>query len=311
MTQGFHFDWPANGPRRGSSEALVMTRNLRIDDLVDFAQYPLSDVEDSRYQDTVRLARAQLAEDGCAVIANFLRPTAVSLISREIVDRKHSTHFSTSSMNPYFHTTFNPNYPQRHPVNTFIERSSGFIPGDSWDSTLAIDVIFRSDQLTHFLRECLETEAVHCYADPLAGLTANILDPGQQFAWHFDTNEFAVTILIDEADEGGLFEYVPMTRTPIDESFDRVQTILEGDRTEVKTLDLRAGDLQIFRGRHSLHRVTRVSRNSRPRHAAIFAYTAEPGVIGRLERTRQLFGRVLPAHEEAESRRVRSDELID
>ena len=37
-----------------SSEALVMTRNLRIDDLVDFAQYPLSDVEDSRYQDTVR-----------------------------------------------------------------------------------------------------------------------------------------------------------------------------------------------------------------------------------------------------------------
>jgi len=288
-----------------------MTRNLRIDDLVDFAQYPLDDVEDVRYQDTVKQARAQLAEDGCAVIANFLRPTAVSLISREIIDRKHTTHFSTSSMNPYFHTTFNPDYPERHPVNTFIERSSGFIPGDSWDSTLAIDVLFRSDLVTNFLRECLETEAVHCYADPLAGLTANILDPGQQFAWHFDTNEFAVTALIDEADEGGLFEYVPMTRTPTDESFDRIQTILEGDRTEVKTLDLRAGDFQIFRGRHSLHRVTRVSRDSRPRHAAIFAYTAEPGVIGRLERTRQLFGRVLPAHEEAEMRRIRSDGLLD
>ena len=69
-------------------------------------------------------------------------------------------------------------------MNTFIERSSGFIPGDSWDSTLASTSSFEVTTLTHFLRECLETEAVHCYADPLAGLTANILDPSQQFAWH-------------------------------------------------------------------------------------------------------------------------------
>jgi hypothetical protein len=288
-----------------------MTRELRIDDLLDYGRYPLDDTTDPRYRDTVADARAQLAADGCAVIQNLLRPTAVSLISSEIVSRKHTTHFSTSSMNPYFHTTPNPDYPEHHPVNTFIERSSGFIPGDSWDSSMAIDVIFRSDDLTNFLRDCLETESVHCYADPLAGLTANILDPGQQFAWHFDTNEFAVTALIDEADEGGLFEYAPMTRTPDDESFEQIQSILDGDTAQVKTLDLRAGDLQIFRGRHSLHRVTRVSPSSKPRHAAIFAYTAEPGVIGRLERTRQLFGRVLPAHEEAERRRVRSDALLD
>ena len=288
-----------------------MTRSLRIDDLLDYDTYPLNDPSHPRYQSVVRHARAQLADDGCAVIPNLLRPTAVAVISREIIERKHTTHFSTSSMNPYFHTKFNAEYPDRHPVNTFIERSSGFIPGDSWDESLAIDVIFRSDDLTNFLRDCLETDAVHCYADPLAGLTANVLDPGQQFAWHFDTNEFAVTALIDEASEGGLFEYVPMTRTPDDESFDRIQSILEGDRSEVKTLELRSGDLQIFRGRHSLHRVTRVPQDSTPRHSAIFAYTAEPGVIGRVERTRQLFGRVLPAHEEAERRRVRSDSLLD
>ena len=69
--------------------------------------------------------------------------------------------------------------------------------------------MFRAEVLTRFLRDCLETDAVYCYADPLAGLTANVLDPGQQFAWHFDTNEFAVTVLVDAADEGGVFEYVP------------------------------------------------------------------------------------------------------
>ena len=288
-----------------------MTRQYRIDDLVDFVSFPLNQPESIAYKNALNDARAQLQHDGCAVIKNLLRPTAVKIISQEIIARKQTTHFSTSSMNPYFHSTKNPEYPNHHPINTFTERSSGFIPGDSWDSSLAIDVLFRSEALTAFIRDCLQTDSVYCYADPLAGLTANILDPGQQFAWHFDTNEFAVTAMIDEADEGGLFEYVPMIRTPDDESFERIQKVLEDDRSQVKTLELHAGDLQIFRGRHSLHRVTRVPATSKPRHAAIFAYTAEPGVIGRVERTRQLFGRVLAAHEEAERQRVRTDQLMD
>lgn len=290
---------------------MTMARQYRIDDLVDIATYPLDQPNSIAYKSAVADARSQLQDDGCAVIKNLLRPNAVKIISQEIIARKSNTHFSTSKMNPYFHSTKNPEYPDHHPVNTFIERSSGFIPGDSWDASLAIDILFRSEMLTGFIRDALETRAVHCYADPLAGLTANILDPGQQFAWHFDTNEFAVTAMIDEADDGGLFQYVPMIRTPDNESFERIQKVLDDDCSEVKTLELHAGDLQIFRGRHSLHRVTRVPKTSRPRHAAIFAYTAEPGVIGRVERTKQLFGRVLPAHEEAEQRRVRSDALID
>ncbi len=282
-----------------------------ISELIDFDLYPLDKPQSTTYKHALNDARAQLHHDGCAVIKNLLRPTAIEVISQEIIERKSTTHFSTSKMNPYFHTTKNTQYPDHHPVNTFIERSSGFIPGDSWDSSLAIDVLFRSDLLTNFIRDSLETESVHCYADPLAGLTANILDPGQQFAWHFDTNEFAVTAMIDEADEGGLFQYVPMIRNPEDEAFEKIQQVLDGDLASVKTLELHAGDLQIFRGRHSLHRVTRVPQTSKPRHAAIFAYTAEPGVIGRVERTKQLFGRVLPAHEEAEKKRVRTDQLID
>ncbi len=290
---------------------MTMARQYQIDDLVDIATYPLDQPNSVAYKSAVAEARSQLQDDGCAVIKNLLRPTAVKIISQEIIERKSNTHFSTSKMNPYFHSTKNPEYPDHHPVNTFIERSSGFIPGDSWDASLAIDILFRSEMLTNFIRDALETQAVHCYADPLAGLTANILDPGQQFAWHFDTNEFAVTAMIDEADDGGLFQYVPLIRTPDNESFERIQKVLDDDCSEVKTLELHAGDLQIFRGRHSLHRVTRVPKTSRPRHAAIFAYTADPGVIGRVERTKQLFGRVLPAHEEAEQRRVRSDSLID
>ena len=282
-----------------------------LDQLIDLDRYPLDRPTSTGYLAAVEAAREQLRADGCAVVADLLRPDAIAVVHDEILQRKGTTHYSTQNINPYFHVDADPAYPERHPVNTFIERSSGFIPGDSWERGCATDVLFRSVELTRFIADCLEVPHLHCYADPLAGLTANILDPGQQFTWHFDTNDFAVTVLIDEADDGGLFEYVPMIRTADDENFAAIQAVLEGGTAGVRTLTLRPGDMQIFRGRYSLHRVTRVAASSRPRHAAIFAYTQEPNVIGRLERTLQLFGRALPAHEAAERERVRSDALID
>lgn len=284
---------------------------MQLNELLDLDCYPIHEPTSAAYRYAVVEARVGLRRDGCAVVQDLLRPAAVRAISDEIVARKHTTHFSTQTINPYFHVTPNPDYPDHHPVNTFIERSSGFIPGDSWEPFTATSLLFHSTELARFVADCLEVDSLHCYADPLAGLTANILDPGQQFTWHFDTNDFAVTVLVDEADEGGLFEYAPMIRTADDENFDAIEKILEGSTDGVHTLNLRAGDMQIFRGRYSLHRVGRVPVGSSPRHAAIFAYTQEPGVIGRLERTRQLFGRVLPEHEAAELARVRSDALID
>ena len=282
-----------------------------LERLVDLSRYPLDRPESARYRTMVDEARAGLRSQGCAIVKDMVRGDALQVFANEIRNCKHTTHYSAERINPYFHTETNTDYPARHPVNTFIERSSGFIPGDAWEPGCALEVLFRSPEFAQFVADCLEIPALHCYADPLASLTANILDPGQQFTWHFDTNEFAVTVLVEEADEAGLFEFVPNIRSADDEEFDRIQAVLEGDRDRVVTLDLRPGDLQIFRGRYSLHRVTRIPEGSAPRHAAIFAYTEQRNVIGRVARTKQLFGRVLQEHEDAERERVRSDALID
>ena len=299
-------------------EAATPSTSATVDRLVDVERYPLDgrdlppgDARRIAYCHAVETARAGLRADGCALLKEFVTPDAVRLLNDEIVAAKPQTHFSMQVINPYFHTQMNPAYGDDHPVNTFTERSSGFIPGDAWPSVCAMDTLFRAPQVCRLLADCLEIDELHCYDDPLAGLTANILDPGQQFPWHFDTNDFAVTVLVQPADEGGLFEYAPGVRTATDEGFEAIGGLLTGRRDGVHTLDLCPGDLQIFRGRHSLHRVTRVAASSQPRHAAIFAYTHQPGVIGRVERTRQLFGRVLAEHEEAERSRVREDDLLD
>jgi hypothetical protein len=71
---------------------------------------------------------------------------------------------------------------------------------------------------------------------------------------------------------------------------------------------LEPGDLQIFAGRYSLHRVTPLVGPT-ARYVAIFSYVEEPGMVGSPERTGQLYGRVLPIHVERAG--LRADALVD
>jgi hypothetical protein len=137
------------------------------------------------------------------------------------------------------------------------------------------------------------------------------VNPGTEHPWHFDTNEFTVSLLTREAGDGGVFEYCPNIRSAEAENFGDVRRVLTGHGEDlVRRLTLRPGDLQLFKGRYSLHRVSTV-RGDTARHTAIFAYSERPGVVGSVTRTKQLFGRVLPEHLAAEGRAVRVDGLLD
>ena len=50
-----------------------------------------------------------------------------------------------------------------------------------------------------------------------------------EFAWHFDTNEFTVSILVQAPERGGLFEFAPNIRTPEDGCYRDVAEVIAGD----------------------------------------------------------------------------------
>lgn len=280
--------------------------------ILDLDRYPLHERDSPRYRHIVNEARIGLRSDGCAVIRDLVRADALAAMRAESHAIKAATHYSEMKINAYFGTEPDPELPEQHPANVFIERSSGFTPGDAFPDDSSIDAMYRWESLQRFVADCLEVDRLFCYADPLACLTINVLNPGQQFSWHYDNNDFAVTVLLDEADEGGLFRYAPNIRSRADENAAAAAAVMLGDDSAVTTLDLRPGDMQIFQGRYSLHEVTRVGPTSKPRHAAVFAYTLEDGLIGGLVRTEQLFGRHLPIHEEyAAGAAVREDSLLD
>ena len=268
--------------------------------LIDLERYPVH--RDGAERDAVlRQVRDDLARDGCAVLKGFLTPEGVAALAAEADGVADKGHWSRSRTNPYF-TKDDPSLPEDDPRRQFYERSNAFVPADNFAKDGPLRRVYDAPGFDDFIRDCLQEENFHRYADPLADVIVNVAEEGNGFPWHFDTNNFTVTLAIQNAESGGAFEYAAGIREG-DENFEEVARVLNGTSDKVTVLELEPGDLQLFRGRYSLHRVAPL-RGGRPRYVAIFSYVEEPGMVGAPERTQQLYGRTLPIHHERAGQRA-------
>lgn len=274
-------------------------------DFINLAECPIDQPGAARDALLARV-RADLARDGCAVIKNFLTPEGITALIGEADSVADKGHRSFSRTNAYF-TVDDPDLPENDPRRQFYERSNAFIPADNFAQGAPLRMIYNAPGFDRFIQDCLQEEAFFRYGDPLADVIVNMAEAGNGFPWHFDTNNFTVTLAIQNATGGGAFEYAPGIRAG-GENFDEVARVLNGTSDLVKRLELEPGDLQLFRGRYSLHRVAPLT-GDRPRYVAIFSYVQEPGMVGAPERTMQLYGRTLPIHHARAGQRA--DAYID
>ena len=276
-----------------------------LNQIVDLARYPIGQPGSSR-QAVVDQVRADLAKDGCAVLKGFLTPRGVAAFLTEAEAVADKGHRSFGRTNPYF-TKDDPSLPEADPRRQFFDRSNNFIAADNFPASSAIRSVYAHHAFAPFIQDCLEETHFYPYADPLADVIVNMAEEGNGFPWHFDTNNFTVTLAIQNAEAGGAFEYAPNIRRDR-ENFDEVAEVLAGNSPKVTSLTLEPGDLQLFRGRYSLHRVAPLS-GSRPRFVAIYSYVEEPGMVAAPERCKQLYGRALPIHYERAG--LRADDYLD
>jgi len=275
--------------------------------LINLSDYPI-DQPSGKLSKVIDRVRADLEKDGCAIIRGFLSKEGVSELIKETTDVAHLAHHSSALTNAYF-TADDPSLPKSHPKRQFFERSNAFIPADNFAKSGALRSIFDHEGFDEFIRACLNEpkDKFFRYADPLADAIVNVSTEGYGFPWHFDTNNYTVTLAIQNATEGGEFEYAPMIRHK-DENFTEVSKVLKDQSQMVKSVVLQPGDLQLFKGRYSLHRVAPL-KGSVPRYVAILSYVEEENMVGSVERTKQLYGRVLPIHYERAGQRA--DNFID
>ena len=279
-----------------------MTVNAAASAVIDTDRYDLADPA------VVARARDDLRATGCCVLPDLVRPELRETLRAEGAEVAPLAYYDVETVNVY-NTEPDPSLPADHPARIPMQRGNAFVARDLVPVDAVISRLYADRGFQRFVAACFGLDRVHELADPLAGLCLNVLAPGRGHPWHFDTNEFTVTLLTQVPEAGGEFEYCPQIRTAESENLSAVRAVLDGRGEHlVRRLHLRPGDLQLFRGRYALHRVREVA-GATARHTAILAYTERPGVVSTAERTRQLFGRLAPVHTATPA--VRTDQVLD
>lgn len=87
---------------------------------------------------------------------------------------------------------------------------------------------------------------------------------------------------------------MPNLRIREDENYDAVQRVLDGDRSDLRSLKLRPGDLQLFRGGCTLHRVT--APKGGERQSLLLSYVTDPDDITSADKAIRIWGEAHPDH---------------
>ena len=292
-----------------------------LDDLVDIDRYPIHDPDSAHFQDLIGAIRKTLDQKGAATLPGFLTPAALDSVATHLHDAARHVPIRRHLGTVYARNDLEAELQHGDPRTVQMEWNAGHVTRDMIPPHAAAQRLYVSPIFKWFVAGCVSSDRVFEYADPLAGLVATIMPPGGQYPWHYDTNEFVVSIMIQKPQSGGRFEYHKDLRCIGNENLDGLDSVLRGKGLQESGLrstgprvarmtEWAPGDLQIFRGRYSLHRVTTVHGSS-SRHVLVLSYADRPGVIGPLDRTRSVYGRVTEAHlVAAETRHSGTDGLI-
>ena len=257
----------------------------KLTHIVNLGQYPLSD-------GTFRTqCKNALDKDGVLMMSNFLMPPAVLALQKEGINNQHLAYYTAGNHNVYLSSP-DPAYSKEHSRNREVTSSKGCITTDQIPSDSFLRVLYDSPAFRAFLCAVLDEKALHEYADSLSSLNLHYASEGQELGWHFDNSSFAITLMIQRPESGGVFEYITNVRNADngEMNYEKTQKILDGE-APTKTLMMDAGTLVLFRGRNSAHRVTPVEGN-RTRMLAVLAYNTEPGVSLSESARMTFFGRL-------------------
>ncbi len=282
-----------------------------LSDVIDLNRYPIHQPGSYAWQVMIDEARQHITSDGCLVLPDFLLPAALELAAEEIAAMATHVSIREHTSTVYARRDLEASLPADDPRVQRLTWHAGHVTRDMIPPYSIAHRVYASSYFKAFIAACTDRERVFEYADPLAGLVATVLPPTGAYPWHYDTNEFVITIMTRQPDHGGEFQYCSNLRRPGDENLAGLADVLSGEHPEmIRTVDLQPGDMQLFLGRYSLHQVTRTT-GATDRHVMVFSYSDRPGVIGPVDRTRAVYGRVTEAHLVAEAARsAATDGLI-
>jgi len=249
--------------------------------IINTGLYPVDNLSTPDAQDWIGRLRANLEQDGSCTLPNFVTSQALDEMALQARSIAHLAYSGPTEVSPYF---FNyrlgegEELSSLHPLKRKGKRNLAQVAADLIPPDFLLSQLYHSKLMLDFLA-ALTGQAIYRNQDPYQSLNISVMDEGGCQQWHFDSANMVTTLLLQEPENGGMFEYAPAIRSETDENFDAVQAVLDDRSDRVHSNRLQAGTLSLFRGHYSLHRVTPVE-GKRQRIQAILGYSTKPNLLG-------------------------------
>ena len=260
-------------------------------DILDLDLYPLDRPGSPAWTELVQNCRAELAREGMFNLERLLLPGAIARAMAEVAPIMERLSFlHKRSHNIYFRKEV-PGLASDHPALKLVDTINHTVCGDQLEQSV-LDWIYNWPQMAVFLGACMDKTSLFTMADPLARLNVMRYGDGEALNWHFDRSEFTTTLLLQEPSGGGEFLYRTALRSDTDPNYDGVAQVLLGKDPEVKSHVLKAGTLNVFKGKNTLHKVNSC-KGPQDRFIAVFSYYERPGVRFSKEEQIGFYGRAV------------------
>ncbi|MFO1175664.1 MAG: 2OG-Fe(II) oxygenase [Paracoccaceae bacterium] len=257
--------------------------------LIDLDRYPLDRPDSPEWQALVATAKDELARDGMFNLEGFLKPEAIAADVGLLAPRFATGAYTHARRHNVYFRKEVPDVAPDHPALVLFDTKSHTLCADQLAGT-AVMRLYDWAPFARFLAAAMDKPALFTMSDPLARLNAMAYGEGEGLNWHFDRSEFTTTLLLQAPQAGSVFEYRSNLRSDTDPNYDGVARLLRGDDAEKKSLALKPGTLNVFRGKNTAHRVT-PAEGIRSRMIAVFSFYDRPGVTFSDEERLGFYGR--------------------
>jgi len=254
---------------------------MQIQDIIDTERYPLDQPRHPRRMQLIEHCRTSLQQHLYCSIPALVRPAALAAMAAEAKALQAVAYHNNSLRNCYLHQQSDPTLPDDHPRNLQDRSSTRMVAYDQMAADSPLKVFYHASAVRDTVAEIVDEGPLFDNADPYQPANYVCYREGDESSWHFDVdNSFTMTLMVQSAEQGGAFKMSPSSRSEDDQNYDHVGAVLRGERNNsVVSIGREPGELCIFRGCHSLHRVTPVAGNTL-RIMGVFVYEFQPGVTG-------------------------------
>ena len=261
-----------------------------IENIIDLQKYPLHRLDSEAGRDLVDQCQRALDEAGLFNLAGFLLPTAIDQAVSNLADELENHSFTHERLHNIYFLPEVDNLSENHPALKQFKTINHTVCSDQIRDNVLIE-LYEWPAFADFLAAVMNKPKLYQMDDEISRLNVMGYSAGEALNWHFDRSEFTTTLLLQAPEAGGEFEYRTGLRTDIDPNYDGIGEFLTGDQSDITTLPLEAGTLNVFRGKNTLHRVSPIV-GEHQRVIAVFSFYENAGVQFSNEEKMGFYGRM-------------------